>query len=103
MMIEACERIVELVGTKDATAVDAEPTVRDALYWNFTVLGEAAGRVSAPVQEAASRIPWSRATGLRNRIVHGYWSIDTDVLVSTAHEAVPTLLDQLRELARTVN
>ncbi|WP_448060160.1 HepT-like ribonuclease domain-containing protein [Cellulomonas hominis] len=97
-MIDACVRIGELAADRDAAAVDGDPTARDALYWNFTVLGEAAGRVSEPVRESHPDIPWRRAAAMRNRIVHGYWSVDTDVLVSTAREIVPDLLTQLREM-----
>ena len=29
---------------------------------------------------------------LRNRIVHGYWSVDLDVLLATANDDLPTFL-----------
>jgi uncharacterized protein with HEPN domain len=95
-MTDAAQRIATLAAGRDAAAVDGDLTVRDALLWNFTVLGEAATQVSAETRAAYPEIPWRRAAGLRNRIVHGYWSTDTDVLVSTAHDVVPGLLVQLQ-------
>lgn len=95
-MIEAAERIAVLAGDRDVAQVEADTTVREALLWNFTVLGEAAGKVSEATRSAHPEVPWRRAGGLRNRIVHGYWSVDTDVLVSTAHDVVPELVRQLR-------
>ncbi|GEA86971.1 HepT-like ribonuclease domain-containing protein [Cellulomonas cellasea] len=95
-MTDAATRIATLAAGRDAAAVDDDPTVRDALLWNFTVLGEAATQVSEETRVTYPEIPWRRAAGLRNRIVHGYWSTDTDVLVSTAHDVVPGLLVQLR-------
>jgi uncharacterized protein with HEPN domain len=59
------------------------------------VLGEAANQVSQETQAKHPGVPWRRAAGLRNRIVHGYWSADIDVLVSTAHDVIPDLLIQL--------
>lgn len=97
-MIEASERIISLAGGRDAAAVDQDATVRDALLWNFTVLGEAATQVSEATRAHFPEIPWRRASGLRNRIVHGYWSTDTDVLVSTAHDVVPGLVVRLRSV-----
>jgi uncharacterized protein with HEPN domain len=38
-MVAAAERIVVLTADRDAHAVDQDATVRDALLWNFTVLG----------------------------------------------------------------
>lgn len=35
---------------------------------------------------------------LRNRIVHGYWSVDLDVLVSTARDDLPALVAALRTI-----
>jgi uncharacterized protein with HEPN domain len=57
---------------------------RDALLWNFTVLGEASGQLSAEVRDKFPDMPWQQPVRLRNRIVHGYWSIDLDVLHTTA-------------------
>ncbi|MCC2314990.1 HepT-like ribonuclease domain-containing protein [Cellulomonas xiejunii] len=97
-MIDAATRIAALTTGLDAAAVDRDATVREALLWNFTVLGEAANQVSQETRSQHPELPWRRAAGLRNRIVHGYWSADTDVLVSTAHDVVPGLLVQLRQV-----
>jgi len=35
-------------------------------------------------------VPWEQPARLRNRIVHGYWSIDVEVLHTTATEQLPT-------------
>jgi uncharacterized protein with HEPN domain len=97
-MIDAATRIAELTAGLDAVAVDRDTTVREALLWNFTVLGEAANQVSQETRSQHPELPWRRAAGLRNRIVHGYWSADIDVLVTTAHDVVPGLLVQLRQV-----
>lgn len=94
-MIDAAARIAALTSGLDAPAVERDLTVREALLWNFTVLGEAANQVSQETRSQHPQVPWRRAAGLRNRIVHGYWSADVDVLVSTAHDVIPDLLVQL--------
>jgi uncharacterized protein with HEPN domain len=66
--------------------------------WNFTVLGEAAARLSDELRAAHAEVSWDDPVRLRNRIVHGYWSIDLDVLVSSARDDVPALLDALRSI-----
>jgi uncharacterized protein with HEPN domain len=42
---------------------------RDALLWNFTVLGDTAGQLSPEVKERFSDIAWQQAIRPRNRIV----------------------------------
>jgi uncharacterized protein with HEPN domain len=59
------------------------------LLWNFTVLGEAAAQLSADLKEQFPDIAWQQPSRLRNRIVHGYWSIDLEVLHTTATDQLP--------------
>lgn len=44
------------------------------------MLGEASSRVTGEVKQRFPDLPWEQPVRLRNRIVHGYWSIDLEVL-----------------------
>ncbi len=39
--------------------------------------------------------------GMRNRLIHGYFDIDTDIVWSTVSREIPTLLSRLRAMAAT--
>jgi uncharacterized protein with HEPN domain len=69
---------------------------RDVLLWNFTVLGEAAGQLSDEIKNRFPQIAWQQPARLRNRIVHGYWSIDMNILHTTATEQLPGFAAALR-------
>lgn len=97
-LIAAGERIVVIVGRLDQDRPDADRDLLDALLWNFTVLGEACGQVSDELKATHPQIPWADPVRLRNRIVHGYWSIDLDVLVSAARDDVPELVSAVRAI-----
>ena len=45
-MIDAAERIVELVGLATGDEIASNRDRRDAVLWNFTVLGEAANQIT---------------------------------------------------------
>ena len=76
---------------------------RDALLWNFTVPGEAAGQVSEEVKERFPDIAWQQPQRLRNRIVHGYWPNDLTVLHTTATDQLPRFASSLRRALITLN
>jgi len=97
-MIDAASRVVELVGDRSAGDLDADDLRREAVLWNLTVLGEAAGQVSAELKESQSEVTWSDPIRLRNRLVHGYWSIEMEVVVATAAADLPPLIEQLRAI-----
>ena len=48
-MIEAADQAVALVEGVSVQDLAADPIRRDALLWNFTVLGEASAQLSADV------------------------------------------------------
>lgn len=97
-MIDAAEQAQQLAADITVGQLETDRQRRDALLWNFTVLGEAAGQISAEVKDRFPDIPWQQPIRLRNRIVHGYWSIDLDVLHTTATEQLPAFTSGLRRV-----
>jgi uncharacterized protein with HEPN domain len=47
-------------------------------------------------------VAWRQPARLRNRIVHGYWSIDPDVVHATAQEQLPGFTADLRRVLAAV-
>ncbi len=97
-MIDAAEEAQRLVTGCDVAALTGDRQRRDALLWNFTVIGEAAGRLTTEFRNAHADVNWARPAQLRNRIVHGYWSIDLDIILNTALVDLPDYTDQLRAI-----
>src|SRR5664279_1471668 len=97
-MIEAAGQAVELVEGVTVEDLAADRIRRDALLWNFAVLGEAAAQLSAELKQEFADVAWRQPARLRNRIVHGYWSIDLDVVHATAQEQLPGFTADLRRV-----
>jgi uncharacterized protein with HEPN domain len=101
-MIDAGRAGSLLASDITVSQLEANRQRRDALLWNFTVLGEAAGWVSDEIKARFPDVAWQQPVRLRNRIVHGYWSIDLGVLHTTASEQLPDFTDELRRVLRTL-
>lgn len=97
-MIDAAEQAMLLAGNQNADTLQHDRLRRDALLWNFMVLGEAAAQLPASFKAEHDAVNWGRPTQLRNRIVHGYWSADLEILVDTAHLDLPAYAAQLRSV-----
>ena len=95
-MIDAAEQACALVLGTTSSSLQADRQRRDALLWNFTVLGEAAAQLDSDVKGRFPAIEWTRPSQLRNRVIHGYWSIDVEILHTTAGELLPAFIEQLR-------
>ncbi|MGQ0823539.1 MAG: HepT-like ribonuclease domain-containing protein [Actinomycetota bacterium] len=95
-MIEAAEQAHALAVDVDVHDLARDRQRRDATLWNFTVLGEAAAQLDHDVRARFPDIPWAQPARLRNRIIHGYWSIDLEILHTTATDLLPDFVEQLR-------
>lgn len=97
-MIEAAQRAAELAGSLDLDDLTTVRDRREALLWNFAVLGEAAAQITETLKDRFPDVEWAQPSRLRNRIIHGYWSIDLGIVHTTAVERLPAFLAQLREV-----
>lgn len=101
-MIEAASQARLLVANTDLRTLAADRQRRDALLWNFTVLGEAAVQLDASIKSRFPELPCEQPARLRNRIVHGYWSIDLEILHTTATDLLPRFVEQLQTVLDTL-
>ena len=69
-----------------------------AIIRAIEVLGEAASKVTNERKEAARYVPWTAVVGMRNRLIHGYSTVDADVVWKTVTEEIPGLRHSLKTL-----
>lgn len=92
----ACGAITEFVRGFDADLFAGDRLVRSAVERQLEIIGEALGRAAredARLAEAVPEIP--RIIGLRNRLIHGYDSVDDQVVWDIVQTRVPTLRQSL--------
>jgi uncharacterized protein with HEPN domain len=97
-MIDAADQASRLADGITAEELEQDRQRRDALLWNFTVLGEAAAGFPTRPRPGFPDVRWQQPTRLRNRVVHGYWSIDVEVLHTPAAEQLPQFVRDLRRV-----
>ncbi|HUY33822.1 MAG TPA: DUF86 domain-containing protein [Pirellulales bacterium] len=76
----------------------ADPKTIKAVVANLTIIGEAARHVPDVIVQAHSEIPWPLMTGMRNRIVHGYYQVDSVMVWETCQNDLPPLVEALKML-----
>jgi uncharacterized protein with HEPN domain len=67
------------------------------------IISEAAARIMDKHSEFIAdhpEIPWRGMRGMRNRVAHGYFDVNLDVVWDTTQTALPDLLLRLERLRR---
>ena len=100
-MRQATADACDFVDGMDRATFAQDKRTQQAVVMSLIVLGEAATKVMeryAAFAEAHGEIPWRNMRGMRNRIAHGYFDIDLDVVWDTVRTALPELRAQLAGL-----
>ena len=71
---------------------------QQAVIMSLIIIGEAVTKVMDGYAEFAlthAQVPWRNIRGMRNRIAHGYFDINLDMVWDTVQTALPELIKQL--------
>ena len=67
------------------------------------IVGEAARRVSEHLRHQHPEVPWAEIIGLRNRLIHGYDTVDLDRLWEVLTGDLPALKVHLNHILRSLS
>lgn len=82
--------------TKDEFLVDRR--TQRAVIMSLIIIGEAATKVMDAYpgfSNAHTEVPWRSMRNMRNRMAHGYFDINLEVVWDTVQQWLPALLKQL--------
>ena len=95
--IQAIELAIVFVDGQSLDAYSSDQKTRSAVERQLEVLGEAFARLSREAPDLSQRLPAAGfAVGLRNRIIHGYDSVDDAIVHATVTSDLPGLLAALQ-------
>lgn len=105
MQIAATDARSFIEGIDKATFL-ADKRTQQAVVMSLFVLGESATRILSghpEFAEAHPQVPWRSMRGMRNRIAHGYFDVNLEVVWDTVQTALPDLLRQLPEVRQNAD
>jgi uncharacterized protein with HEPN domain len=99
-MLDATREAQSLIRGKKREDLDSDRLLGLAVVRLLEVLGEAAGRVSKEGRQNNPDIPWPQIIGLRNRLIHGYDSVDMDIVWGIMTKDLPPVIGALEKVIR---
>jgi uncharacterized protein with HEPN domain len=97
-MLDAALEIQQYVQSSTREDLDKDRKLVHSLVRLLEIIGEAASQISNELRENTVEIPWFIIIGMRNRLVHAYFSINLDVVWSTSTIDTPSLIEDLKRL-----
>ena len=97
-MLLAARQAVQFAGPLTFPEFRDDPLHHLAIVKSVEIIGEAASRISEETKREHPEIPWAKIVGMRNRLVHGYFTIHLDTVWQTVQNDLSPLIAQLEPL-----
>ncbi|MET0546276.1 MAG: HepT-like ribonuclease domain-containing protein [Caulobacterales bacterium] len=95
-MLSYAEEAVAFVGDRDGEALSLDRMRFLAVSRAIEIVGEAATKISADQRRSLPSIDLKSAANMRNRLIHGYGSINPAILADTVRQDFPALIEALK-------
>lgn len=69
-----------------------------AVLLNIAIIGESAGKISKEIQQKYPEIPFPAIISMRNRLIHGYYEVDSYRVWLVIHDDLPVLEKQIKKI-----
>lgn len=97
-MLDSAEEALSLIQGKTRKDLDDDRLLNLSLVRLLEIVGEAANRVSEEERLKYRSIPWQEIVGLRNRLIHGYDSVDMTIVWQILTRDLPPLVKELKRI-----
>ena len=99
------DEINYLVSTSEGLSEEnfsQDPTLQRAFTRSLEIIGEAVKNLPGEFRESNNSIDWKSIAGMRDRLIHGYFGIDYQIVWDVIKTEIPKLAPQIQKLIPAV-
>ena len=97
-MLDHAREAIQIAQGRKREDLDRDRLLNLALVRLLEIIGEAAARIPPAERKRWPTVPWADIVGLRNRLIHGYFEVDLDVLWAILQDDLPPLVAELEKI-----
>lgn len=97
-MLDAIRQLEASPESASEKALDEDPMLRFGTVKLIEIIGEAANMLTKEIRDAHPEVPWPLIIGMRHRLVHDYFRIDTAIVAEVIKDHIAALKAQLETI-----
>ncbi len=97
-MLDAAQKAQQFIKGRSRAEIERDEPLTLALIRLLEIIGEAAKSVSPETRQRYPEIPWKEIGGTRDRLIHGYFDVDWNILWNILTVDLPPLITTLEKV-----
>lgn len=97
-ILDAAREAIAFAKDRTRANLDTDRKLNLSLVRLLEIIGEAARGISQEFRDSHPALPWKTMIGMRDRLIHGYFDVNLDVVWQTVTEDLPPLIAQLEKI-----
>ena len=97
-ILDAAREAISFADDRSRTDLDTDRKLNLSLVRLLEIIGEAARGISEEFRDSHPDFPWNKMVGMRDRLIHGYFDVNLDVVWETVTQDLPSLTTQLEKI-----
>ncbi|MFO7980259.1 MAG: DUF86 domain-containing protein [Candidatus Aminicenantes bacterium] len=97
-ILDAAREAVSFLEGEDRKNLDNDRKLNLSLVRLLEIIGEAARGITNDFRRQHPELAWKNMIGMRDRLIHGYFDINLDILWKTVKNDLPPLIDKIEKI-----
>lgn len=97
-ILDAAQEAVGFSQGRSREDIDTNRMLNLSLVRLIEIIGEATRGITQEFRETHPEVAWKEMAGMRDRLVHGYYDVNFDVVWETVINDLPLLIVQLESI-----
>lgn len=98
--VSAIEKIERYLQGLDLSAFEDSEEKVDAVVRNIEIIGEAVSGLTRDLKAKYPKVDWRFATAMRNRLIHGYFEVDAEIVWKITRINLPIFKNEIGQIVR---
>jgi uncharacterized protein with HEPN domain len=101
-ILDAIDKIEQFVGDISYQEFIQDDKTSTAVVKKIEIIGEAIKNIPPAIRAKYRNIPWRDIVGMRNKISHGYFGIDYEIVWAVIKQKLPVLKAQVTQMLKEI-
>ena len=101
-ILDSISKIEKYLQGIDKVEYDKNTLIQDGVIRQLEIIGEAVKNISVAVKQSNVQLPWPDIAGMRDKLIHHYFGVDTELVWETAKNDIPFLKSEIHKILNTL-